>query len=308
MSFVTRRMAPLARPSFVMLLAALGPACISLPAELEPDQAEALFAGDPVLVSSARTCIKGLNRHVEQARESHFLRTVTTSVSGGLAGTGGLVGALDDSAVGTVGAVVAMLGGVASLVTSNLLDPSAELGAHGRAMQSYLAARRMYAEGDRAHAEEALQNCWQDKESLAPEEKKATVATEDRRATRVACNGLFTITDDEGLRSDEVVREPITAAIEVGPDKPASLLRISRCVGNEVVAFLELSVAWSAAGKAELRGVMRYSEGEDCNPPERASTTIDRNLSFLVVPITQRLGDDNGAFELAMTCNASVVP
>ncbi|MFO0745387.1 MAG: hypothetical protein U1F43_06905 [Myxococcota bacterium] len=285
----------------------LASACISLPAELEPDQAEALFAGEAVLVSSAKTCIKALNNHVTQARDSHFLRTVATSVSGGLAGTGGLIGALDDSAFGTVGSVVAMLGGVSSLITSNLLDPTEELGAHARGMQSFLAARRFYAEGDKARAEEALSNCWQDKETLAPEEKKAAVDTEDRRATTVICNGVYTITDDEDLRADEVAREPLFISMRIDAGRTVTLYQTRKCVGDEVVASLELTATWSGAGKAELHGMMRYAEGDDCvSPPERANTAIDRNLSAFIVPITQTLGDGNGSFQLAMTCNAAV--
>jgi len=297
------------RPTLLLLLAPLGLAsCISLPAELEPTQAEVLFAGDPALVSSAKTCIKGLNRHVEQARESHFLRTVTTSVSGGLAGTGGLIGALDDSAVGTIGSVVAMLGGVSSLVTSNLLDPSNELGAHARALQSYLAARRFWVEGDKARAEEALQNCWQDKETLAPEEKTAPEAQEDRRATRVACNGVFMIVDDEGLVADTIAREPITVTVEVDPGKTATLVRFARCVGDEVQASLELTATWAAAGKADMKGLMRYAEGDSCGAAtERGSTVIERTLSAFVMPVTQLLEDDNGSFQIAMTCNAMPV-
>jgi len=301
------------RPWIVVVvgLGLLSQACISLPAELEPTQADALFAGDPVLVSSAQTCIKGLNRHVDQARESHFIRTVATSVSGGLAGTGGLIGVLDDSGVGTVGSVVAMLGGVSSLITSNLLDPSQELGAHSRGMQSFLAARRLYAEGDRARAEEALQNCWQDKETLAPEEKKqdeAAVAKVDRRATRVSCNGLYAIVDDEGLAPDESVRDVISANVVVEADKTATLFRMSRCVGDEVVADIDLSVTWSAAGRAELRGTMRYAEGDSCqSPPERARTTIERNLSMFIAPVVQKLEDKNGSVEIALTCTALVV-
>lgn len=282
-------------------------ACISLPAELEPDQAEILFSGDAVLVGAGRTCIKALNRHVDAARESHFIRTVATSVSGGLAGTGGLVGALDDSALGTVGAVVAMLGGVSTLVTSNLLDPTTELGAHGRAMQSLLAARRYYSEGDKARAEEALTNCWQDKETLAPEEKKTETSTEDRRPTNVVCNGVYTITDDEDLRADEVQREPLFISMRVDAGKTVTLFRTKKCVGDEVVATLELTATWSSAGRAELHGSMQYAEGDDCNTaPERANTSIDRNLSAIVVAVTETLGDDNGDFQLALTCNASL--
>lgn len=290
------------------LATVLAQACISLPAELEPDQADALFAGDTVLVSSAKTCIKSLNRHVGQARESHFIRTVATSVSGGLAGTGGLVGVLDGGAVGTVGSVVAMLGGVSSLVTSNLLDPTEELGAHTRGMQSFLAARRFYAEGDKARAEEALSNCWQDKETLAPEEKKTEASAEDRRPTLVVCNGVMTITDDEGLRADEVSREPLFLSATLEAGKTATLYDGRKCVGDEVIATLSLTATWSAPGKAELHGSLRYAEGDGCSGGERASTGIDRNLAGMIVPVTQTLGDGDGKIELAMTCNASIAP